>query len=74
MVWIHGGGFQCGSGSSEMYGPDYFVEQDVVLVSINYRCGALGKYYNIVVENIPFILGTIPYVYCKLCYLLGIHT
>lgn len=53
MVWIHGGGFQCGSGSSEMYGPDYFVEQDVVLVSINYRCGVLGEYNNIDVGDIP---------------------
>lgn len=53
MVWIHGGGFQCGSGSSEMYGPDYFVEQDVVLVSINYRCGVLGKYNNIDVGDTP---------------------
>ena len=43
MVWIHGGGFGFGSGSREFYGPDYLVEQDIVLVTINYRLGPLGK-------------------------------
>lgn len=42
MVWIHGGGFTSGSGSSELHGPDYLMEQDVVLVTINYRLGVLG--------------------------------
>jgi carboxylesterase type B len=42
MVWIHGGGFYMGSGNSNMYGPDYLVSEDVVLVTINYRLGALG--------------------------------
>jgi len=42
MVWIHGGGFTRGSGSSEIYGPDYLIENDVVFVAINYRCGVLG--------------------------------
>ena len=43
MVWIHGGGFSSGSGSTELYGPDYLIEQDVVLVTINYRLGVLGE-------------------------------
>nr|CAD7263059.1 unnamed protein product [Timema shepardi] len=42
MVWIHGGAFEMGSGDSDFYGPDYFLAQDVVFVSINYRLGALG--------------------------------
>ncbi|XP_054261394.1 esterase FE4-like isoform X2 [Macrosteles quadrilineatus] len=42
MVWIHGGGFARGSGSSEIYGPDYLLEEDVVVVTINYRCGVFG--------------------------------
>jgi carboxylesterase type B len=41
MVWIHGGGFILGSGT--MFGePDSFVDEDVVVVTINYRLGALG--------------------------------
>ncbi|XP_034947990.1 esterase FE4-like [Chelonus insularis] len=42
MVWIHGGGFIFGSGDDDFYGPDYFIERDVVLVTINYRVGVLG--------------------------------
>ena len=31
-------------GGSSMMGPQYFMDQDVVLVTMNYRLGALGKY------------------------------
>lgn len=37
-----GGAFFWGSGVSEIYGPQYLMERDVVLVTINYRLGALG--------------------------------
>ena len=43
MVWIPGGGFFKGSGSSYEYGPDFLLEADVVLVTMNYRLGVLGK-------------------------------
>lgn len=43
MVWIHGGGFFFGSASSEIYGPEYLIEHDIVLVTTNYRVGAMGK-------------------------------
>jgi hypothetical protein len=43
MVFIHGGGFSSGSGTVEFYGPDYFLNEDVVVVTLNYRLGALGK-------------------------------
>lgn len=42
MFWIHGGGFTSGSGSTDFFGPDNFMEEDVVLVTTNYRLGALG--------------------------------
>lgn len=42
MVWIHGGAFIHGSGDNTIYGPDYLVRKDVVLVTMNYRLGALG--------------------------------
>ncbi|XP_046639317.1 venom carboxylesterase-6-like isoform X2 [Daphnia pulicaria] len=48
MVWIHGGGFTMGSGNSGGYdgnagpAPGYILNQDVVLVTLNYRLGAFG--------------------------------
>lgn len=43
MVYIHGGGFVAGSGTLKTeYGPDYLIEHDVVIVTINYRLGILG--------------------------------
>nr|ACI16653.1 esterase 1 [Liposcelis bostrychophila] len=42
LVWIHGGGFQLGSGNAEIYSPDYFLNEDVILVTLNYRLGVLG--------------------------------
>ena len=43
MVWIHGGAFFMGSGSSPMYDGVSLVERgDIVLVTINYRLGAFG--------------------------------
>ena len=43
MVWIHGGGFTTGAGSIPWYsGVALAAKDDVVVVSINYRLGALG--------------------------------
>ncbi len=43
LVWIHGGGFLVGSGSTPVYhGRDLALRGDVVVVTINYRLGALG--------------------------------
>ncbi|XP_037078667.1 venom carboxylesterase-6-like [Pollicipes pollicipes] len=42
MVWIHGGGFINGYGDAEFYGPDYFMDEQVVLVTLNYRLGPFG--------------------------------
>jgi len=40
IVFIHGGGFL--GGESQDKGPNYFLDQDIVLVSIQYRQGILG--------------------------------
>lgn len=46
MVWIHGGGFLSGAGSLPWYrGNKIAARHDVVVVSINYRLGALGFMY-----------------------------
>ena len=43
MVWIHGGSFIAGSGSSILYDGHSFAEDgDVVVVTINYRLGIFG--------------------------------
>uniref|UniRef100_A0A182JPS1 carboxylesterase n=1 Tax=Anopheles christyi TaxID=43041 RepID=A0A182JPS1_9DIPT len=42
MVYIHGGGFMSGSGSGFFYNPEHFIQQDVLVVTVNYRLGPLG--------------------------------
>lgn len=43
LVWIHGGGFTSGTGSTPWYdGTRFAANHDVVVVSCNYRLGALG--------------------------------
>nr|ARM65372.1 putative antennal esterase CXE1 [Ectropis obliqua] len=42
MVYIHGGCFFGGTGSPFLYGGDYFAENGVVFVGINYRLGVEG--------------------------------
>jgi para-nitrobenzyl esterase len=43
MFWIHGGGFQAGSGSSPGYdGHNLAIRGDVVVVGINHRLNVLG--------------------------------
>ncbi|XP_053604405.1 esterase B1 [Plodia interpunctella] len=42
MFFIHGGGYKSGSGNVEHYGPDFLVNHNVVLVTINYRLEAFG--------------------------------
>ncbi len=46
LVWIHGGGFSSGSGSQPSYDPTGLVARaNVVVVTLNYRLGALGFLY-----------------------------
>ncbi len=46
MFWIHGGGFQAGSGSSPGYDGTNLVKRgDVVVVSINHRLNVFGFLY-----------------------------
>ncbi|KFB38767.1 putative esterase [Anopheles sinensis] len=42
MLWIHGGGYGANSGNSDEFGPEKLVQENVLLVTINYRLGALG--------------------------------
>ena len=42
MVWIHGGGFGIGTGGNNAFTGSAFADNGVLLVTINYRLGALG--------------------------------
>jgi para-nitrobenzyl esterase len=42
MVWIHGGGFEHGSGGAIGYDGENLARKGVVVVTINYRLGILG--------------------------------
>ena len=43
MIWFHGGAFTAGFAATELYdGAYYATKQNVVIVTVNYRIGALG--------------------------------
>ncbi|MEA5359305.1 carboxylesterase family protein [Amycolatopsis sp., V23-08] len=55
LVWIHGGGFSSGSGGQVWYtGTRLAREADAVVVTLNYRLGALGF---LAAEGVPPNLG-----------------
>ena len=60
MVWIHGGGFFSGAGTTTVYGPDHFVDHPqghgFILVSINYRVGPFG-FFTLEDESAPGNIG-----------------
>lgn len=43
LVWLHGGALgSFNEGGSGTYGPEYLLDRELVLVTLNYRVGALG--------------------------------
>ncbi|XP_049872482.1 juvenile hormone esterase-like [Pectinophora gossypiella] len=52
MFFIHGGGFVCGYGNDDLYGPEFLVREDVILVTINYRLEILG-FLCLDIEDVP---------------------
>lgn len=44
MVWVHGGGFTYGSGSSRIYDGTRLAEHGVVVVTLNYRLNILSGF------------------------------
>ncbi|CAG9764858.1 unnamed protein product [Ceutorhynchus assimilis] len=42
MIYIHGGAFNTGSNRPGLYGPEFLLTKNIVLVTINYRLGVLG--------------------------------
>lgn len=46
LVWIHGGAYVTGSGSQSLYdGKNIATKGDMVVITLNYRLGALGYLY-----------------------------
>lgn len=43
IFWIYGGAFSWGGGGPGLYGAEYLMDKDVILVTINYRLGVLGR-------------------------------
>ena len=50
IFWIHGGSFS--SGGNLLYGGDKYMDQDVVLVEVQYRLGPLG-FLSLNTDEIP---------------------
>jgi len=54
MVWIHGGGFISGAGSLSAYDGSTLAEKGAVVVTLNYRLGALGFFaHPALAEDMP---------------------
>lgn len=64
MVYFHGGSYEVGSGKT--YDGSVLAQMGVVVVTINYRLGALGKLY----RSILSVLYGIPTTYVLLTNLL----
>uniref|UniRef100_A0A6P7GE88 Esterase B1-like n=1 Tax=Diabrotica virgifera virgifera TaxID=50390 RepID=A0A6P7GE88_DIAVI len=43
-VWIHGGGYAVWDGGFQRYNPSYLIDHNMVIVTFNYRLGALGLF------------------------------
>jgi hypothetical protein len=66
MVNIHGGGFFSGTGASYLWGPQYLLDKDIVLVTFNYRLGALGQ---CITRPLILKLPHLFFIYLLLIYL-----
>lgn len=51
MVFVHGGAFNFGSGSLDEYSPDYLLDENVIVVTFNYRLNVLGDTYHIDLDD-----------------------
>ncbi|XP_031627747.1 venom carboxylesterase-6-like [Contarinia nasturtii] len=57
MFFIHGGAFTEGDSTNGFYGPDMFIEQNIVLVTFDYRLGPFG-FCNF---NLPGLTGNMGF-------------
>ena len=52
LVWLYGGGFITGNSKYSEYGPDKWIDEGIVVVTVNYRGGALG-FFSLGVAEVP---------------------
>ena len=56
MYWIYGGALVVGSNTYQEYGPNIWMDQDIIVVAVNYRLGAFG-FLSTATEELPGNLG-----------------
>ena len=56
LFWIYGGALVLGSNTYDEYGPNLFMDQDLIVVAVNYRLSSFG-FLSTVSEEIP---GEVP--------------
>lgn len=56
MFYIHGGGYYQGSSDEMFFGPDFLIDENIILVTINYRLGVFG-FMSLGTEKYPGNLG-----------------
>lgn len=61
MVWIYGGGFVFGSYNYNLYGPQYLIDKEVIVVSMNYRVAQFG-FLSLGNEEVPGNAGLLDQV------------
>jgi len=59
LVFLHGGAYYEGSSDSKELSPDYLMDQDIILVTLNYRLNIFGeqkciKCITVFLEHISF--------------------
>ncbi|CAK1547535.1 unnamed protein product [Leptosia nina] len=52
FVFVHGGGFAFGSGDTDLHGPEFMVQRDMIVVTFNYRINVFG-YLSLNSSSIP---------------------
>lgn len=43
LIWFHPGKFQEGGAVIQYWNPQYLIEHDIIVVTVNYRLGPFGK-------------------------------
>ncbi|XP_015374788.1 PREDICTED: esterase FE4-like isoform X2 [Diuraphis noxia] len=56
MIFIHGGAFNFGCGSVNEHSPDYLLDENVIVVMLNYRLNVLG-FLNLDIDECPGNMG-----------------